>query len=627
MKRKRIKALFVVAVALVFILMAVASGTGDLFDENDSSEVSAVENESLKEVVKKIELKDYTQYVGKQFQTIESDLSGMGFTSISIYRMGNLITGWLHSPNEICEISINGDKAFKKGDYDSNSEIILFVYSFDNKCPEGHDLEWVESKASTCQESGNGEYYYCSICDLCYEDSKGNGTPLKKDDYSSPILPHDLKHLNYTDATCTQDGNVDCYQCNNCHSFFLDETCQEPLSSADAVIKATQHDYDEGTITTVASCSQSGIKTYTCIKCGQIKTETIAQLSHVYGEGVVTQEASCSQSGVKTYTCTLCGQEKTETIEKLSHEYDMGKITKEATCTQSGTKIFTCSKCGNTKSETIAALGHIPDGNYICKRCGEKCPINIDMTTSEMLSAFKVYYITQRRIYHDDEQKAFRLQFSLLDSNEKELATAAAVTIRIVNDKNETVYSAIKIIRSEDFSTWSNTTTGAKYLLATIYIKDSEIASGKSSKGSIHFSVENSGYFSFEESTLSILDDLPVKGITLYSQSLPITVSYFGFSGTKFSSCKITEIKYEVSGDNLYIYLTLEKTYDKEGSGHSDYCFVNWTLYDDSGYVVGSGSILSDPLKVGEKTKNGKIYVWGGIEPGGTYRLLLSDYN
>jgi uncharacterized protein YkwD len=86
----------------------------------------------------------------------------------------------------------------------------------------------------------------------------------------------------------------------------------------------TGHVYDEGQITQAASCTQEGVMTYTCLNCGQAKTESIPKIDHVYDEGQVTQEASCTEEGVLTYTCTLCGETKTESIAQTDHVYRSG---------------------------------------------------------------------------------------------------------------------------------------------------------------------------------------------------------------------------------------------------------------------------------------------------------------
>ena len=46
-----------------------------------------------------------------------------------------------------------------------------------------------------------------------------------------------------------------------------------------------------------------------------------APCQHKWDEGKVTKEATCTATGVMTYTCTLCGETKTETIPMIAHNY------------------------------------------------------------------------------------------------------------------------------------------------------------------------------------------------------------------------------------------------------------------------------------------------------------------
>lgn len=121
-----------------------------------------------------------------------------------------------------------------------------------------------------------------------------------------------------------------------------------------------EHNWDAGKVTTAATCTTDGVKTYTCSICGETKTETIKATGHdVELQNAV--EATCQQEG---YTgdkvCKACGAtlEKGTTIAKKNHSWDAGKVTTEATCTTDGVKTYTCSVCKTTKTETIKATGH-----------------------------------------------------------------------------------------------------------------------------------------------------------------------------------------------------------------------------------------------------------------------------
>jgi uncharacterized repeat protein (TIGR02543 family) len=147
------------------------------------------------------------------------------------------------------------------------------------------------------------------------------------------------------------------------------------------------HPYDSGKITTAATCTSTGIKTYTCTNCGKTKTETIAKNSSNHAGGTTIKNAKSATCSSEGYTgdkyCSGCGVKLStgQTIAKTAHSYNSGAITTAATCTTAGVKTYTCTVCKTTKTETIAALGHNFNGasrtnsdgsvSYKCTRCNE----------------------------------------------------------------------------------------------------------------------------------------------------------------------------------------------------------------------------------------------------------------
>jgi len=166
-------------------------------------------------------------------------------------------------------------------------------------------------------------------------------------------------------------------------------------------------------VTKKATCGEIGVKKYTCSECGDSYTETISatgkhsyknecdescdvcgklrKVSHIYASKV-TKKATCSETGVKKYTCSECGDSYTETISatgkhsyknrcdescdvcgklrNVSHTY-VSKVTKQATCSETGRKTFTCSECGDSYTETISATGKHSYKNG----CDESCDV------------------------------------------------------------------------------------------------------------------------------------------------------------------------------------------------------------------------------------------------------------
>ena len=91
---------------------------------------------------------------------------------------------------------------------------------------------------------------------------------------------------------------------------------------------AAEHNWNEGNITKAPTCTEKGIRTYTCTVCHQTKTEDIEEVEHTWNEGNITKAPTCTEKGTKTYTCTVCNATKTEEIEALGHNYENGSCTR-----------------------------------------------------------------------------------------------------------------------------------------------------------------------------------------------------------------------------------------------------------------------------------------------------------
>lgn len=124
-------------------------------------------------------------------------------------------------------------------------------------------------------------------------------------------------------------------------------------------ITACAHKWDAGVVTTPATCSAEGVRTYTCSLCKETKTEPIAKLPHtpVVDPAVAP---TCTHTGLTQGShCSVCGQVivAQTIVDKLPHSY-VESIVTPATCTTDGQKKFTCSVCGDSYTEAIPATGH-----------------------------------------------------------------------------------------------------------------------------------------------------------------------------------------------------------------------------------------------------------------------------
>ncbi len=143
--------------------------------------------------------------------------------------------------------------------------------------------------------------------------------------------------------------------------------------------------WDSGRVTTAATCSNEGVKTYTCTGCGKTRTESIAKTSHNY----VTEKtpATCTK-GEKTVTsCNICGDVQSESYwgAPAGHVYQRHYFPSEPTCQHGADYTLVCTICGELgESGSQSALPHdievteIRHGNCTqetvtvatCRNCG-----------------------------------------------------------------------------------------------------------------------------------------------------------------------------------------------------------------------------------------------------------------
>ena len=97
--------------------------------------------------------------------------------------------------------------------------------------------------------------------------------------------------------------------------------------------------------------------------------------THYWDKGVETKAPTCKEAGIKTFTCIVCGDSYTEEIEKLiTHSYDAGVETKAPTCKEAGIKTFTCTVCDDSYTEEIEKNSEHSYTDGVCAVCGESDP-------------------------------------------------------------------------------------------------------------------------------------------------------------------------------------------------------------------------------------------------------------
>ena len=193
---------------------------------------------------------------------------------------------------------------------------------------------------ATCTEEGEKKFT-CSICG---------------DEKTEKVSATGHQHTeirNKKEATCKETGYSGDTWCKDCGKKIL---------SGQTIAKTENHSWDAGKVTTKATCTEEGEKTFTCSICGDEKTEKVSATGHQHTEIRNKKESTCKEEGYSGDTwCKDCGKKilSGQAIAKTEdHSWNQGEITKEPTCKEEGEKTFTCTICGNTKTEKVSTTDH-----------------------------------------------------------------------------------------------------------------------------------------------------------------------------------------------------------------------------------------------------------------------------
>ena len=343
-------------------------------------------------------------------------------------RSGYVFKGWATS-------STATSATYQPGStYSTEADVTLYAVW------HAHSYSSTVTKSATCTTTGT-RTYTCKGCSDSYTETiaatghtwtAATCTAAKTCSVCKTTDGAALGH-SYTSkvtkaATCTVAG-VKTFTCSKCsHSYtesipatghsWTAATCTAAKTCS--VCKATDgaalgHSYTSK-VTKAATCTAAGVKTFTCSKCSNSYTESIAATGHKWTAATctaaktcsvckttdgaalghsytskVTKAATCTVAGVKTFTCSKCSHSYTESIPATGHSWTAAtctaaktcsvckatdgaalghsytsKVTKAATCTAAGVKTFTCSKCSNSYTESIPATGHTPGAAATC---------------------------------------------------------------------------------------------------------------------------------------------------------------------------------------------------------------------------------------------------------------------
>lgn len=195
---------------------------------------------------------------------------------------------------------------------------------FTSQVTQNQTADLPEITTYTCKDCG---YSYTKETKPALGHTHKYGTPVA--DYTSGEAFVEGKDYTHT-ATCTGEG-----------------TCSQPT-------KTDKCTFDNGVETKAATCTEPGVKTFTCTKCGGTYTVAIPATDHNWGDWKHVE----GTEGADAQHSRVCANDASHTETKACDF--TAKVTQEATLDQAEITTYTCKDCGYfyTK-ETAPALAGV----------------------------------------------------------------------------------------------------------------------------------------------------------------------------------------------------------------------------------------------------------------------------
>lgn len=195
---------------------------------------------------------------------------------------------------------------------------------FTSQVTQNQTADLPEITTYTCKDCG---YSYTKETKPALGHTHNYGAPVA--DYTSGEAFVEGKDYTHT-ATCTGEG-----------------TCSQPT-------KTDKCTFDNGVETKAATCTEDGVKTFTCTECGGTYTVAIPATGHAWGQwshDAATAEADATHTRV-------CANDASHKETKACDF--TAKVTQEATLDQAEITTYTCKDCGYSYTkETAPALAGV----------------------------------------------------------------------------------------------------------------------------------------------------------------------------------------------------------------------------------------------------------------------------
>lgn len=195
---------------------------------------------------------------------------------------------------------------------------------FTSQVTQNQTADLPEITTYTCKDCG---YSYTKETKPALGHTHKYGTPVA--DYTSGEAFVEGKDYTHT-ATCTGEG-----------------TCSQPT-------KTDKCTFNNGVETKVATCTEPGVKTFTCTKCGGTYTVAIPATDHNWGDWKHVE----GTEGADAQHSRVCANDASHTETKACDF--TAKVTQEATLDQAEITTYTCKDCGYSYTkETAPALAGV----------------------------------------------------------------------------------------------------------------------------------------------------------------------------------------------------------------------------------------------------------------------------
>lgn len=196
--------------------------------------------------------------------------------------------------------------------------------NFTSQVTQNQTADQPEITTYTCKDCG---YSYTEETKPALGHTHNYGAPVA--DYASGEAFVEGKDYTHT-ATCTGEG-----------------TCSQPT-------KTDKCTFDNGVETKAATCTEPGVKTFTCSDCGGTYTVAIPATDHNWGDWKHVE----GTEGADAQHSRVCANDASHTETKACDF--TAKVTQEATLDQAEITTYTCKDCGYSYTkETAPALAGV----------------------------------------------------------------------------------------------------------------------------------------------------------------------------------------------------------------------------------------------------------------------------